>query len=59
MSENDEKEEKKEPKFYDTFIGRVVIIVVVVIGLYYLMSPYQKCMRSFDNPDGCLRHTNW
>ena len=59
MSENDEKEEKKEPKFYDTFIGRVVIIVVVVIGLYYLMSPYQKCVRMKNNPSWCLGKTNW
>ena len=59
MSENEEKEEKKEPKFYDTFIGRVVIIVVVVIGLYYLFSPYQNCIRSGADKHRCIVATNW
>jgi len=38
---------------------RLVIAVAVVIGLYYLMSPYQNCMRADNSSGYCIRATSW
>ena len=40
---SDEKEEK-EP-LHKNFFVRVIFVVICIIGLYYLMSPYQNCLR--------------
>mgnify|MGYP003153026494 CR=1 FL=1 len=28
-------------------LAAVAVVVVVIVGLYYLMSPYQNCMRNW------------
>ena len=54
-----EDEDRKEPKFLETFLGKVVLVAVVIVGLYFLISPYQNCIRSTSNKSGCILHTSW
>ena len=28
-------------------LAAVAVVVVLIVGLYYLMSPYQNCMRNW------------
>ena len=51
-----------------SFLIKVVIVLVAIVGLYYLMSPYQICMRGKDNLLGlqnfqateyCRKDTSW
>ena len=53
-------EEKRAPKFHETFVFKVGFVAVLLIGLYYLMSPYQVCKRetSFSLRQ-CVAQTNW
>jgi hypothetical protein len=47
----------------------IAVIVISIIGLYYLMSPYQNCLRLgevtslrkllYEKPHWCLKDTNW
>lgn len=47
----------------DTFWIRVAGIAAVLIALYFLMSPYQNCMRAeageHMNMGRCLSLTSW
>ena len=54
---SDEDQNKKNAAFLIKLIG----ILVVVLILYFTISPYQNCMREprFTNKGGCLVHTNW
>ena len=54
-----EDEDRKEPKFLETFLGKVVLVAVVIVGLYFLMSPYQNCIRSGIPTHGCTLNTSW
>ena len=55
-----ENEDRKEPKFLETFLGKVVLVAVVIVGLYFLMSPYQNCVRSDEYVrGGCTVNTSW
>mgnify|MGYP005693235375 CR=1 FL=1 len=44
----------------DKFLIKAFIMIATLVGLYYLMSPYQNCIRNFeaqgeyDNPDDKL-----
>ena len=40
-------------------VGKILIIVVIVIGLYYLMSPYQNCVRANVDVGYCIYNTSW
>lgn len=50
-----------------SFLIKVVIVLVAIVGLYYLVSPYQNCVR--DNAVGdteryqvsewCQKNTSW
>ena len=49
----------------NNFWVKLGAVVVVILGLYYTTSPYQKCKKTTYN-DGtyrsdfdCLRVTNW
>ena len=58
----DEKEEK-EP-LHKNFFVRVVFVVICIIGLYYLMSPYQNCMRDYGGNNAskwnfCNKNSSW
>jgi hypothetical protein len=37
------------------FTIRLVLVAVVVVGSYYLFSPYHNCVRDGYNPVGCIR----
>lgn len=47
-------------------LAALAVVAVVIVGLYYVISPYQNCMRTF--PDGtiaavndasCQRYSSW
>mgnify|MGYP003123788462 CR=1 FL=1 len=41
-------------------LAAVAVVVVVIVGLYYLMSPYQNCVReSSYTKDWCITKTGW
>ena len=70
----DEKE-KKENEYDQTWeilnspIFLLPLCTAILIGLYYLTSPYQDCVRLLQGPDYnkglngareiCLKWTNW
>jgi hypothetical protein len=37
----------------------VAVVAVVIVGLYYVMSPYQICMREIGQVRFCLIKTSW
>jgi hypothetical protein len=40
----------------------VLLVGVVVLILYYIMSPYQNCVRNLPegrNPNLCTKETGW
>jgi hypothetical protein len=38
----------------------IIVAAVVIVGLYYLMSPYQNCARLYPNDlQGCIIQTSW
>lgn len=39
-------------------LEEVFVVVVVIVALYYLMSPYQNCTREH-SAYFCTRETNW
>lgn len=51
--------EKKEKTIYI----RLAIVVVVMVGLYYLFSPYQNCKRDLPKSKAaiahCTKNTSW
>ena len=53
-------EEERAPKFHETFDFKGGFVAVLLVGLYYLMSPYQVCKRetSFSLRQ-CVDKTNW
>lgn len=42
----------------DPFWQKFFVVVAVIVGLYYLMSPYQNCMRTASN-FYCIAKTAW
>ena len=40
-------------------IKSIIIVAVVIIVLYYIMSPYQNCVRNEIDEDLCLSKTIW
>jgi hypothetical protein len=43
----------------DNFYVKLLAVGVVVYGLYWLMSPYQNCMRAGSAQAYCWQHTDW
>ena len=45
------------------FLAKVLIIVISIIFLYFIFSPYQICMKAWSYDDSrrmsCLEKTNW
>jgi hypothetical protein len=39
-------------------LGVVAVIVVVIVGLYYVMSPYQNCKDRYAE-NFCYMNTSW
>ncbi len=44
-----------EQKFY----FRLIAVSVVLFAFYYLFSPYQNCVRAYENKAWCLINTSW
>ena len=42
-----EKNFKKFKEFLQTPVGLIVAAFILVLILYYIMSPYQNCVRSY------------
>ena len=36
-----------------------LIIIVILVGLYYFISPYQNCMRSYKSPSNSNVNESW
>lgn len=43
----------------DPFWQKLFVVVAVIVGLYFLMSPYQNCMRERGSGYFCTMQTNW
>ena len=42
------------------FILKILIAAVAILILYYVMSPYQNCLREdHQNKKYCTSHTSW
>jgi hypothetical protein len=39
-------------------LGVVAVIVVVIVGLYYVISPHQNCKDKYAE-NWCYMHTSW
>lgn len=54
---------KKVRQFWDgldPFWQKFFVVVAVIVGLYYLMSPYQNCLRLGERSATiCMRFTTW
>ena len=53
---------QKMRKFWeglDPFWQKFFVVVAVIVGLYYLMSPYENCMRERGSEYFCGKLTNW
>lgn len=61
MNEEDleQKTEVEQDPIHKNFLVRVVVVFVLLVGLYYIISPYQNCMREFDNSRRCFSTTNF
>ena len=57
----DENQNKdKLNKILKSPIILVVVLGIIITILYYIMSPYQICMRDvYDNSRRCQQDTNW
>ena len=51
-------QQKKVTKKNDFWL-KLTVIVGILVGLYFIMSPYQNCMRELDNPRLCFIRTSW
>ena len=61
MSDDNEKEpdNKKEP-LQNNFYVRVGFVVICLLVIYYIFSPYQNCKRDGGfNESGCIQYTSW
>ena len=60
MTEDDEKAETKfSGTFHFKFLFAAIVSTVLVIGLYYVISPYQNCFRDYYELDFCFKYTDW
>ena len=61
MNEEDLGQKSKSDKdpIHKNFLFRVVVVFIVLIGLYYIVSPFQNCMREYDNSHRFHRITSF
>jgi hypothetical protein len=53
---------QKMRKFWqglDPFWQKFFMVVAVIVGPYYLMSPYENCMREQGSAYFCTKLTTW
>ena len=43
----------------DKNLKNALIIIVILVGLYYFISPYQNCMRSYKSPSNTNLNEDW
>ena len=41
------------------FISKFVIVIIGIIIVYFIISPYQNCMREGGKYYTCLKRTSW
>ena len=62
MTQDKEIEPQKKP-IHENFLFRIIVIALIILGLYYLMSPYQNCSRYVGefarNAGVCIQLTSW
>ena len=62
MTQDKEIEPQKKP-IHENFLFRIIVIALIILGLYYLMSPYQNCFRdvggSKQDAGVCIQLTSW
>ena len=63
MTQDKEIEPQKKP-IHENFLFRIIVIALIILGLYYLISPYQNCFRDVEeygeNKAGvCIKLTSW
>ena len=63
MTQDKEIEPQKKP-IHENFLFRIIVIALIILGLYYLMSPYQNCFRNQSAQNGgtakvCVHLTSW
>mgnify|MGYP006138448575 CR=1 FL=1 len=45
--------------FFKTPTGKIILIGIVIVVIYYIISPYQNCMREFPGAPMCVSRTSW
>lgn len=55
---NEQSEIGKEP-IHKNFFVRVGVVFISILILYFIISPYQNCMREIDRHFRCIHTTNW
>jgi len=55
---NEKLSDKKEP-LHKNFFVRVGVILISILILYFMISPYQNCMYERGNSHYCFKNTNW
>lgn len=55
---NEQSENGNEP-IHKNFFVRVGVVFISILILYFIISPYQNCMREIDRHFSCIRTTNW
>jgi len=43
----------------DKNLKNALIIIAVLVGLYYFLSPYEKCVRDGYMPINCDKYFKW
>jgi len=43
----------------DKNLKNALIIIAVLVGVYYFISPYENCMRDYDNEIYCGHNMGW
>ena len=61
-NEKDQKEDQRSSKDFSNekrFYIRIAIVAVVIFVGYYVMSPYQNCLRDGKHGGFCTVNTGW
>ena len=59
MTEQEQGQEQEQPKIFNSFLFRVFAVAITILVSYFVISPYQNCIRSDRNPGFCTKNTGW
>ena len=61
MNENKEQELKRTEKqnITESFLFRLIAVAITILVIYFVMSPYQNCMKEKGSAGFCTRETGW